>query len=526
MSPKFECSFNTISLRRISSVQNKDNTGKISKFEPFSEMVKRRRSEASRSVLFFLSEKSSIEDLIECCNTHGKVNNCFEFYQNGYYAIIEFKKKESISSLRERIYKPDILQQFQNELIYHRLFKYDIKSNQVSISHRKKNYINKEPLNSDLIKAICHADSVSHQIEMLANEQALRDEGVRMRFLSCTLIEEACRTMFPDCQVLPFGSSVNNFGKRNCDVDMYLDLNVEPGMIPIIQNTNFKVVFDEESATNERFATQNTLRTLSKYLKKCVPHCTNVYNILHASCPLVKFRHQALGLSCDLTANNRGAIHSSEMLHIYSKFDKRVQPLVFLIRHWGRYHGLTNKSPGMWITNYPLTLLVVAFLQTRPVPILPKFLDLISTDSSFDDIDYSFPNVKGFLQEANETTLADLLHEFFVFCMKFEFHNRGLSVRHGSDFINNTNFPLFIENPLVDNLNCCKNVTKTLVAKLKSSAAEALWVMDKAAFLNTTPWGIALLFLTPKKIDKIMKEQASGPYHEQVERVLDLFPKS
>ncbi|XP_033100612.1 poly(A) RNA polymerase, mitochondrial-like [Anneissia japonica] len=520
----FSSNFNLVKSRAVSSVLSKDGWGKGAKFEPFQVMVERRRSEASRSILFFLSERSCLENLIEYCNSHGKVQNCFEFYQNAYFAVVEFKKKESVKLIQERVYSSRGIGRFNDELIQNRLLKYNIKSSQAS-TIRPKNIVNKDFPNSQLIKTVCHGDSVSNQIEMLATEQALTDEGIRMRFLVCTLIEDACRKMFPECEVLPFGSSVNNFGKRNCDVDMFIDPKIGHGMIPVAQSAKkFKVEYDQSSADNERIATQNTLRTLSKYLEKCVPHCTNVLKILHATCPLVKFKHQALGLSCDLTANNRGAIDSSEMLYIFSKLDKRVQPLVFLIRHWCRYHGLTNKNPGQWITNYPLTLLVVVFLQTRRVPILPKLVDLINADLSFDDIDYSFPDLKGFPHQADDTSLADLLHEFFVFCTKFDFGNQGLSVRHGSVFHNDSRFPLFIENPLVYHLNCCKNVTKALVTKLRSSAAEALWVMDQPGFLDSTPWGIGMLFLTPRKLEKIQKEQNVAAFGKRVGRVLGLFP--
>ena len=44
-----------------------------------------------------------------------------------------------------------------------------------------------------------------------------------------------------------------------------------------------------------------------------------------------------------------------------------------MIRHWARYQSITSSNPGYWITNFPLTLLVVYFLQSRPKPIVPSF---------------------------------------------------------------------------------------------------------------------------------------------------------
>ncbi len=69
----------------------------------------------------------------------------------------------------------------------------------------------------------------------------------------------------------------------------------------------------------------------------------------------------------------RIALKSSELLYIYGQLDPRVRPLVFMIRHWARYQSITSPNPGYWITNFPLTLLVVYFLQSRPKPIVPSF---------------------------------------------------------------------------------------------------------------------------------------------------------
>ena len=67
----------------------------------------------------------------------------------------------------------------------------------------------------------------------------------------------------------------------------------------------YKLSYDPLSAQSERVAAQSTLFTLASFLEKQVPHCMSVSRILQAKCPLVKFRHHATGLSCDLTADNR-----------------------------------------------------------------------------------------------------------------------------------------------------------------------------------------------------------------------------
>lgn len=69
----------------------------------------------------------------------------------------------------------------------------------------------------------------------------------------------------------------------------------------------------------------------------------------------------------------------SDFLYLMGSIDERVKPLVFTIRKWAQAVGLTNSSPGRWISNFSLTLLVLAFLQkplTTP-PVLPTMNMLI-----------------------------------------------------------------------------------------------------------------------------------------------------
>lgn len=81
----------------------------------------------------------------------------------------------------------------------------------------------------------------------------------------------------------------------------------------------------------------------------------------------------------------RTALHMSEILYLFGSIDDRVRPLVFTIRKWADEVGLTNSSPGRWITNFSLTLLVLAFLQRTPVssPILPSLNSIFPSKGIF-----------------------------------------------------------------------------------------------------------------------------------------------
>lgn len=65
---------------------------------------------------------------------------------------------------------------------------------------------------------------IDQQITSLTEAYQLTEENSRLRFLVCSLLKDIAAAYFPECNIKPFGSSVNGFGKLGCDLDMFLDL--------------------------------------------------------------------------------------------------------------------------------------------------------------------------------------------------------------------------------------------------------------------------------------------------------------
>lgn len=71
----------------------------------------------------------------------------------------------------------------------------------------------------------------------------------------------------------------------------------------------------------------------------------------------------------------------TELLNLYGEMDWRIRPLVIVIRVWAKNQELTSDIPGHWITNFPLTLLVLFFLQQKKILPSLKILKLYSCKS-------------------------------------------------------------------------------------------------------------------------------------------------
>lgn len=176
----------------------------------------------------------------------------------------------------------------------------------------------------------------------------------------------------------------------------------------------------------------------------------------------------------------------SEILYMLGHIDDRVRPLVFSVRRWAHSVGLTNPSPGRWISNFSLTCLVIFYLQQLPQPILPSINTLTAQsrpqDARFteDGINCSFLrdlNALEFSSE-NRTELAQLLADFFEFYSQMDFKERAISLNVGATIAKPDHSPIYIVNPLETQLNVSKNISTEECERFRIEVRNAAWALD------------------------------------------------
>ena len=106
--------------------------------------------------------------------------------------------------------------------------------------------------------------------------------------------------------------------------------------------------------------------------------------IFNCRVPIVKYRQDFLDLECDLSQSTSG-IEMSSLLYLWGNLDERVRPLVFVIRKWAKENKLVhNERPTSFFTNFPLTLMVIFYLQTKTIlPSLNRLKELASKYTIF-----------------------------------------------------------------------------------------------------------------------------------------------
>ncbi|KAH8345198.1 hypothetical protein KR059_008423 [Drosophila kikkawai] len=367
------------------------------------------------------------------------------------------------------------------------------------------------------------ARDIEEQVQLLHQHSRLNELGVRLRFLAALQVQQAISGMFPAAQALPFGSSVNGFGKMGCDLDLILRFDNDTGGGGQ-QEPSRLVYHTKENLSNGRSQTQRHMECFGDMLHLFLPGVCHVRRILQARVPIIKYHHEHLDLEIDLSMSNLTGYYMSELLYMFGELDVRVRPLTFSIRRWAQACGLTNPSPGRWISNFSLTCLVMFFLQQLRQPILPTISALAKAAEpsdmriTEDGINCSFGRDLerlGF-RSRNQSSLSELLLQFFEFYSQFDFHNRAISLNEGRALAKPDHSAMYIVNPLEQLLNVSKNVSLEECERLRIEVRNAAWVLEsevESASLSPEAgeghgshnerlemsWGLLNLFKQPEK---------------------------
>lgn len=110
---------------------------------------------------------------------------------------------------------------------------------------------------------------------ILEDQTRLSEIGCRLRWITCIQIERMLSGLFPNMQILPFGSFVNGCGRYGCDLDMAvsLDGNSESHQ----SHGKSPLVFHAKAAINNpRLQTQKHIEILADILQNFTTGCTQV----------------------------------------------------------------------------------------------------------------------------------------------------------------------------------------------------------------------------------------------------------
>ncbi|MBN3301085.1 GLD2 polymerase, partial [Amia calva] len=189
---------------------------------------------------------------------------------------------------------------------------------------------------------------LSQQIMELFQVCQQQADDLEKKELCRAQLQREIQRLFPQSRVYLAGSSLNGFGSRSSDADLCLV--VQEGSVN--QKTDAVYILG---------LVQQLFYRLS-YIERP--------QLIRAKVPILKFRDKVSGVEFDLNVNNVVGIRNTFLLRTYAYIEKRVRPIILVIKKWARHHGINDASRGT-LSSYSLVLLVLHYLQTLPEPVIP-----------------------------------------------------------------------------------------------------------------------------------------------------------
>uniref|UniRef100_A0A336N5X3 CSON007153 protein n=1 Tax=Culicoides sonorensis TaxID=179676 RepID=A0A336N5X3_CULSO len=522
--------------RNLCAVNHEENT--IKNPVNFDLMIQQRQAEARRSVLVQVSSEKSFDELQKYCGQIADIKSAHHYSvaeDDSNFILLEFEKDEGADAVLDAsVFNQDVRGiPTRSQFMW---FKTGPKVKLVRDEGKRQKDCQLNVINGNLqvrddeiAEWLTSAESLKDQMNIVFQSTKLSDLGIRLRFLAAQQAQNSIVGMFPNAYAHPFGSSVNGFGKEGCDLDLILRLEKEE-----VETRESRLVFHTKANLNNgRTQAQRYMESVGDILQLFLPGVNNVRRILQARVPIIKYNHEYLDLEVDLSMSNLTGVYMSEILYMIGQIDNRVRPLVFCIRRWAKSTGLTNPSPGRWISNFSLTLLVLYFLQALKQPILPSINHFIKKARkqdmrvTEDGINCTFLRDLNLLdfKVKNTSSIDELLREFFEFYSSFDFNNRGISLNEAKSILKPDHSAMYIVNPLEPLLNVSKNLSLEETERFRIEVRNAAWILEsdlQSSKSTGEPWGLVNLFKTNQK--SLVRPQMF--FKPRMVDVTDLFDKN
>ncbi|XP_061181698.1 poly(A) RNA polymerase, mitochondrial-like [Saccostrea echinata] len=309
------------------------------------------------------------------------------------------------------------------------------------------------------------------------------------RYTICKTLEDALTPFFPGMTVNQFGSSVNGFGIKGCDMDIFIDLsklgipcrtgNVTLPFVKDLYTLKKKAKAPLTQSDVDGMRNMDKLKLIQRILTEHAPTCMESQIVPSQRCPILRFTDYNSQIKCDLSINNKLALQNTRLLQTFSLYDARIKPLVYTIRYWAKVKDIAgNPKASNRLSSYALTMLVIYYLMNTTPPVLPPVEELARMcgreRTIIDQWDCSFVSAQFMPPTTNIQTIEELLHGFFQYFGNFDFLSNPMSVRTGKPMTLTRAVlektlkvgSMILQDPFVLDHNITQNVNSTMVIKI------------------------------------------------------------
>lgn len=277
----------------------------------------------------------------------------------------------------------------------------------------------------EILDLLRNVSSLSNDDQIMSLAIMLKGPQERMELISNLVshIESCLRKEFPNCKVIPYGSSATGFSFQDSDLDAFVDLQLK-SLSSVCGITGGKEEEDNHRGQERTRLVAETLRSEERF--------RNARPILNARIPIIKMRDKKTGIECDINVVSSMGVINSKWINYCRTLDTKCQYLISVVKYITIKQGIVASGRGDHLNSYTIVLMVIFFLQVRGI--LPS-VETLQTGVEANiycgwnvafDTDF---NLKEWRKEANEpdqgdVSVSSLLKSFFKFyiCFPYDTH--------------------------------------------------------------------------------------------------------
>eukprot|EP00095_Tigriopus_kingsejongensis_P004242 snap_masked-scaffold711_size108467-processed-gene-0.14 protein:Tk04242 transcript:snap_masked-scaffold711_size108467-processed-gene-0.14-mRNA-1 annotation:"speckle targeted pip5k1a-regulated poly polymerase-like" len=258
----------------------------------------------------------------------------------------------------------------------------------------------------DLVTGVIGADN---QILAATQMVALGEPHLKKRAQVCEKIENILNQFHPGFRAFAFGSAGSSLALIGSDLDILIEFDYNKRLIakgrkefwllrekpkasnsiptdPVIPDVGAMTVgVGESSAKDEdKIHDANKIKLIFEVMKRNRSIFRNIFPVLGARVPLLKFIHGPTGLTCDVNCRNRMGYLNSQYIKTILTWDDKLRPLLLFLKFWAKHHELIGRGNTGCHTSYAFVVLVLFFLQHEAI--IPSPIDLQAAHPEAEEI--------------------------------------------------------------------------------------------------------------------------------------------
>lgn len=152
------------------------------------------------------------------------------------------------------------------------------------------------------------AESIEQQILLMYEHTGVNELATRLKFMGLieaeTIVNHFMSSIFPNARIHPFGSTLNGFGQRGCDLDMILHYD-KPMTTPEMESSiNFYNRNIGQTDEDSKLLAGRQVKCMSALIDHYLPNISQVSALSGARVPIVRYYDLNVPCSVDISVMN------------------------------------------------------------------------------------------------------------------------------------------------------------------------------------------------------------------------------